>query len=177
MTSFGPAQAHLLRRVRRGLQQIEQGSATFARARHRRHRQRRVPRGAFGEGRRRHLRIRGAGRIRACVRDHAGRDSPRRSRHSPTSSICCCRERRAVRSRADVAFRRCGAGRFRQRMPRRAEQLIAQDGGGRQDDGAAPADFDDIDFVPLRFDGFAMRAAEAGGRASIGSRSGRSRNC
>ncbi len=41
--------------------------------------------------------------------------------------------------------------------------LIAKDGGGGgEDESAAPADFDDIDFVPLRFDAFDA-ADEAGG--------------
>ena len=57
-----------------------------------RHHQRRVPLGPFGQGRRRHFRLRRSRQIRPCLRDRAGRDAERQSwPRRRRSSIRSCR--------------------------------------------------------------------------------------
>ena len=65
-----------------------------------------------------------------------------------------------------------GTGGFRQRMPRsRCKRLIGERWRrrGGADESAAPADFDDLDFVPLRFDAFDV-ADDAGAAARLSDR-------
>ena len=161
-----------LQQIESGLTDIREGNGIG------RHHQRGIPRRAFGQGRRRNLRLRRAGQVRARVRNGAGCHAAAASCRARQDTIDTLLhgQRRAVGSRRHVALRRGDPAGLRRGMPRRARAHPAGQFGGDEwgDDGsAAAADFDGIDFMPVPFRSSSTTVDEQPGDRLSRSSSGR----
>ena len=115
-----------------------------------------ISRRPFGQGRRRHFRIRRPGRIRARVRDGARRDSaatvppprPKSSRRAVDGRATCCPIWSACRATGQPMPPRYGSE-CRAALGA-ADRETSGDAAADDDGSPAPAEFDGIDFMPVR---------------------------